>query len=171
MGRSVSTPPNVIRHINYAHLADNSYFCTACGHTQDTQKDCEACGEPEEHVVQEEVDFQFLLEDFAQACKAAFPSLSESDKWLGRSGEDRAVLENGYVYVGVSEYCGVVAMWMAEKDVDACVSRQGMRDRWLASVDKTFEKICANSFGQTLVKVGSFSNGESFYSHPCPQPS
>lgn len=168
MGRSVSTPPNVI-HTNYAHLDDNSYFCTACGHTQDTQKDCEACGEPEEHVVQEEVDFQFLLEDFAQACKAAFPSLSESDKWLGRSGEDRAVLENGYVYVGVSEYCGVVAMWMAEKDVDS--RTQGMRDRWLASVDKTFEKICASSFGQTLVKVGSFSNGESFYSHPCPQPS
>ena len=38
------------------------------------------------------------------------PSLYEADGWAGR--EDRILLQNGHVEIGVSEYCGLAAIWM-----------------------------------------------------------
>lgn len=107
-------------------------------------------------------DWDWHKEDFQREMKRAFPSLDDCDSWIGR--EDHALLENRFAYFGVSEYCGLVAMWVAEKgcsDYDSDTT--GLRDRWLSQVQQKFRKVAQTCFGQALVKQGTFSNGEAFF--------
>ena len=105
-------------------------------------------------------DFQWLLEDFQAAILKAFPSATKCDQWLDR--EDHAIVSNNFANFGVSEYCGLVSMWVAPID-DDYPSSTGLRDRWIDSIEAKFQKIARNSFGQALIKLGSFSNGEAFF--------
>lgn len=105
-------------------------------------------------------DFQWLLEDFQAAVLKAFPSTSQCNKWPGR--EDHAIAFNCFANFGVSEYCGLVSMWVAPVDDDDATST-GLRDKWIDSIGIKFQKIARNSFGQALIKQGSFSNGEAFF--------
>ena len=105
-------------------------------------------------------DFQWMLDDFAEAICKAFPSTSTCDEWIGR--EDHAVAENRFAYFGVSEYCGLVSMWVTPKDEDYATNT-GLRDKWIESIGPKFSKVARNSFGQSLVQVGRFSNGEAFF--------
>jgi hypothetical protein len=105
-------------------------------------------------------DFQWSLDDFAEQICKAFPSASKCDEWPGR--EDHAVAENSFAYFGVSEYCGLVSMWVAPKHDDYATST-GLRDRWIDSIGPKFAKVCGNCFGQSLKQVGRFSNGEAFF--------
>jgi len=90
----------------------------------------------------------------------AFPSLSECDDWIGR--EDRALAENDLVYIGLSEYCGLVSVWVKPKDGDyGYTNNFGVR--WARQIEDKLEKIIANVFGFNLNKVGTFSNGESVF--------
>ena len=100
------------------------------------------------------------MDDFAEAICKAFPSTSPCDEWVGR--EDHAVAENSFAYFGVSEYCGLVSMWVTPKDDDDAINT-GLRDKWIESIGPKFAKVARNSFGQSLVQVGRFSNGEAFF--------
>ena len=84
---------------------------------------------------------------------------------LRLSREDRAVAENKYAYFGVSEYCGLVAVWCAAKEASYYDNAgfEGLRDRWISQIGDKFRKTARGSFGQALVKTGSFSNGEAFF--------
>jgi uncharacterized protein YjaZ len=80
-------------------------------------------------------------------------------KWLGR--EDQAISQNSFAYVGVSEYCGLVSIWITPKDVDDL--QVGIRDAWISQIEKKFKKVARSSFGTPLIKTGSFSNGEGVF--------
>lgn len=105
-------------------------------------------------------NFQWDLDDFAERICKAFPSASKCDEWIGR--EDNAVAENRFAYFGVSEYCGLVSMWVCPKDDDYATST-GPRDHWIDSIGNKFSRVCRNSFGQSLVCSGRFSNGEAMF--------
>ena len=173
MGRSVSTPNNTVL-VEYLHLEQDRYYCHDCGETfNETSSAEQACGHT--HYVCphcgsmdfSEQDSQLLYDDFAEdletLLKEAFPSLSPDERWLGR--EDKALLSNSYAYFGWSEYCGLVAVWVAAKPPDyrASSAWEAMRDRWISSIEKRFAKTVGKSWGTPLTRLGTFSNGEAFF--------
>ncbi len=105
-------------------------------------------------------EWDYATEDFQELILKAFPSTNTCDEWVGR--EDRALAENSFAYFGVSEYCGLVSMWVAPKDDDYATSTS-LRDHWIDSIGPKFAKVCGNSFGQSLKSVGRFSNGEQIF--------
>lgn len=103
------------------------------------------------------MDWEDFILDIKECMKADFPSFEDCDKWVGN--EDHAILENRFAYFGVSEYCGLVSMWLVLKDGDDYGDEQrGLKERWAKQVTPKFEK----RFGE-LRKLGTFSNGESVY--------
>jgi len=107
-----------------------------------------------DHDCEDELDFEFLVEGFAESCKRNWPSLEDCDTWIGR--EDRAVAENCHAYVGVSEYCGCVAFWLLPKEDGYC--EDGLHQRWVDQIAGRFVEEFA-----TLNRVGVMSNGVSVY--------
>ena len=173
MGRSVSTPNNTVL-VEYLHLEQDRYYCHDCGETFDETGSAEqACGHT--HYVCphcgsmefSEQDSQLLYDDFdgnlKTLLKEAFPSLEPVTKWLGR--EDKALLSNSYAYFGWSEYCGLVAVWVAAKEPDyrASSAWEAMQDRWIKSIERRFAKTVGRAWGTPLTKVGTFSNGEAVF--------
>ena len=170
MGRSVSTPNNTVL-VEYLHLTQERYWCPECGNTFDDPARVEqACGHDHGACPHcgsrdfSEQDSQLLFDDFNEdletLLKEAFPSLSPDEKWLGR--EDKALVSNSYAYFGWSEYCGLVAVWVAakEKDYRASEAWEAMQDRWIKSIEKKFANTVGRAWGVPLTKVGTFSNGE-----------
>ena len=173
MGRSVSTPNNTVL-VEYLHLEQDRYYCHDCGETFNEASSAEqACGHT--HYVCphcgsmdfSEQDSQLLFDDFSEdletLLKDAFPSLSLEEKWLGR--EDKALLSNTYAYVGWSEYCGLVAVWVAAKDPDyrASSAWEAMQGKWISSIEKKFAKTVGKAWGTPLAKLGTFSSGEAVF--------
>ena len=174
MGRSVSTPSNTAL-VEYLHLTQERYYChdcgntfnetssaeQACGHTHYT---CPHCGSMDFHEQDSQLLFDGFAEDLETLLKEAFPSLTADEKWLGR--EDKALLSNSYAYFGWSEYCGLVAVWVAAKEPDYRASSDwgSMRDKWIASIEKKFAKTVGKAWGTPLTKLGTFSNGEAVFS-------
>lgn len=114
-----------------------------------------------EHVeYTEDPDDSWLWNDYINdviaRAKKAFPSLRGCERWVGR--EDHAVLENTFAYFGLSEYCGLVCIWMVLKDHGDYVRELRCAEHWAEQVKAKFEK----TFG-TLRKVGTFSNGEAVF--------
>lgn len=105
-----------------------------------------------------DIDVDFGWDDFKDDLrsigKANWASFYDSDVWVGR--EDKAILENKFAYIGVSEYCGLASVWLVAKDDDYV--NPNIRDAWIDRISAKFDKV----FGE-LVKVGTFSNGESVY--------
>lgn len=104
--------------------------------------------------IEDSLEFDDYVDDIRNVAQANWPSLRECSKWLGR--EDRAILMNDHVYVGISEYCGLVALWVVVKDDD--YETYGLAENWAASIERKFDK----TFGEYR-KVGTFSNGEAVY--------
>jgi len=100
-------------------------------------------------------EWNCYIEGLKEKAKKLFPSMRECDKWLDR--EDHAILENAFTWFGVSEYCGCVSIWLADKDRDFRAG-PAIAEHWKEQVQQKFR----DSFG-TLVKLGTFSNGESVY--------
>ena len=105
-------------------------------------------------------DFQWFIDDIQEQCKAAWPSLTDCSKWLDR--EDHAILENGHCYIGVSEYCGLAAIWIVPKACEYYYSddknTEGLAARWIDRIRPKFEKL----FGE-LAHLGTMSNGCGVY--------
>jgi hypothetical protein len=99
---------------------------------------------------------------FIDTAKAAFPSFERFDGWRGR--EDRILLRNAFADCGISTYCGLAAIWLAERDdshyweADFYVPRTARARHWLAQVSGRFIDL----FGE-LRLVGRFSNGEAIF--------
>lgn len=106
--------------------------------------------------------FGETVESIQYCLKQAFPSLSECDKWLGR--EDHAILENAHVYIGISEYCGLVSVWCtlkADHDGYWHASPRNLAAQWAQQIKPKVEK--ALDWLCNLRKVGHMSNGEGVY--------
>jgi hypothetical protein len=136
MGRSVSTPAN-------------AYLVAYCDWFNPTDEE----GNPENREP-ENYDWDDYVEGVVEYAKELWPSLSScGDRvWLGR--EDRALLENNLVYLGVSEYCGLAAVWVVPKDGDY----EHLATRWCNQISAKFDKAFAS-----LRKLGTMSNGEGVY--------
>lgn len=107
-------------------------------------------------------EFDWLVDDLRQRAAEAFPSLQEHDGWRGR--EDRILMRNAFADFGVSEYYGLVAIWIVERedgtyrDADWRTARSPRAQRWLAQIAPRFDAL----FGE-LDLLGRFSNGEAIF--------
>jgi len=95
-------------------------------------------------------NFEEWIEDTAQEC---WPSLDHCDEWLGR--EDHALLENSHCYIGVSDYCGLAAIWLVYKDDGEYPQ---LAEAWTFQIKDKFEKMYSD-----FRKIGTFSNGEAIF--------
>lgn len=109
----------------------------------------------------DQVNFDDCVENLEWSLMKAFPSLYESGKWIGR--EDRALVENDLVYIGLSEYCGVVSVWVKPKDDDYRSYVRSFGSRFAHQIENKLKEIVNFAFGVQLLKTGTFSNGESIY--------
>lgn len=135
MGRSVSYPPGAIVAFRTLEL---------------------------EHEDDWEWEYECLVEEVIETARITFPSLEPCDGWRGR--EDRVLLRNAFADCGICTYCGLVAVWLAERDdsrywdADAYHPRSGRAQRWLLQVACRFEA----TFGEFRM-IGRFSNGEAIF--------
>jgi hypothetical protein len=102
---------------------------------------------------QDEMDWDLFIDDIKDSALWAFPKMSYCDHWAGR--EDHAILENQLAYLGVSEYCGLVAVWLVPK-LDGY--SDSLAVHWCNQQAPRLQKL----FG-TLNKIGTFSNGEAVF--------
>jgi hypothetical protein len=155
MGRSVSYPHNTL-------ILTFATYETYEAVTQDLIDDGIYEQDQLGDLIPRDYAFDDMLEDFIETCKSEWPSLTECDEWIGR--EDRAVLSNGLVKMGISEYCGLLSYWVVAQDdlhADAWYGRPdrtALAEHWARQIEAKFVKY----FG-TLRKLGSMSNGEGVY--------
>ncbi len=100
--------------------------------------------------IDEDDDWHEFIGYFQDAAKQKWPSMVDCDRWIGR--EDRAICENDYAYLGVSEYCGLVVVWLLPKEESPLASN------WCNLISSGFIKL----FGRYR-KISTASNGESFF--------
>lgn len=81
--------------------------------------------------------YEYLVDEVVSSATTAFPSLEPFEGWRGR--EDRILLRNAFADCGISTYCGLAAIWLAQ-------------------VAPRFERL----FGE-LRMIGRFSNGEGIF--------
>jgi len=129
--------------------------------------------EHEEDEMLSRMNWEDAVANLRADLKAKDKSFSECDKWDGR--EDHAILANSRYYVGVSEYCGLVAVWAVKRDdyeeegygeplIDAIakVKREREDAKYLKRLTRWLNEA-AGYFGETLKHVGTFSNGEAVF--------
>lgn len=170
MGRSVSYAPRS-EHIAYSAIECDRYYCSHCGDTfneygqQDEEDCCPSCAASADECYEQDPsdDWGWYVDEFRAAMKRAFPSLDNCDEWVG--DEDHALLENDYCYIGVSEYCSLVSMWVQPKDphYSENESWDARRDHWITQIGPKFHRTANQCFGTAIRKLGSFSNGEGVY--------
>jgi hypothetical protein len=111
--------------------------------------------------------YECLVDEIIDTAKATFPSFERFEGWRGR--EDRILLRNAFADCGISTYCGLAAIWLAERDdaryweADLYNPRVPRARHWLAQVSGRFIDL----FGE-LRMVGRFSNGEAIFERSCP---
>lgn len=107
-------------------------------------------------------EYEWLRDDLRIRATSAFPSLAAHDGWRGR--EDRILLRNAYADFGVSVYCGLVAVWIVERDdggywdAEWRTARSSRAQRWLNQIAPRFEVL----FGDYEC-LRHMSNGEGVY--------
>ena len=108
--------------------------------------------------------YECLVDEIIDAARLAFPSLEPFAGWRGR--EDRILLRNAFADCGISTYCGLAAIWLAERDddryweADYRQPRTGRARHWIAQAAPQFVAL----FGE-LRMVGRFSNGEAIFEY------
>lgn len=107
-------------------------------------------------------EFDWFCDTLCDRAATAFPSLDGCNGWRGR--EDRILMRNRYADFGVSEYCGLVAVWIAEREDGAYLdaawrnNRSGRAQHWLRQIEARF----LAEFGDYEC-LGHMSNGEGVY--------
>lgn len=139
MGRSVSTPSNACVVV-YAWL------------------DCE---EDDDDSFLAQSNFDDAILNMQCDLIAKDKTFSVCKHWIGR--EDCAYLESEQFYVGISEYCGLVAVWAVPKEREDDDEREPLIDGIRAANLQPWLVEVAGYFGETLCHVGTFSNGEAVF--------
>jgi hypothetical protein len=104
-------------------------------------------------------EFQDCISYLQDVASKHYPSLTPCDEWVDR--EDQAVLENRHCYIGVSEYCGLVSVWVQPKGEDRYSDPSGLALHWCGQINLRPLAAC---FGTALISRGRFSNGEQIFS-------
>jgi hypothetical protein len=104
-------------------------------------------------------DFSEFIEDLRSLVSDRYPSLTSCDKWPGR--EDHAILENLHALFGVSEYCGLISVWIAPCPQS---SRPELAEAWISQISDNLRDLLILAFpNKACYRHGTFSNGESVY--------
>lgn len=104
-------------------------------------------------------EYEWLRDDVVERAMRLFPSLEPQDGWRGR--EDRILARNAFADFVISIYCGLVAIWIVERDdgsywdADCRTARSPRARRWLAQIAPRFDA----EFGD-YDRLGHMSNGE-----------
>lgn len=134
------------------------------GRSVSTPTNCAAIAYRDVSGMEEGFEWDDFKEWIVDAAQEVWPSLETCDEWLDR--EDHAILENGHCYIGVSEYCGLAAIWLMSKrdkleNETACMYNEGyanLADHWCEQVADKFSA----RFGEYR-KIGTGSNGVAFF--------
>ena len=105
--------------------------------------------------------YEDAIEALRYGLKKAFPTMEDCEEWLGR--EDLAIAENRFVYVGVSEYCGLVSIWVKPKEDDYLPYVGNFAPTYALGLENKLKDVVRGAFGMRLNKVGAFSNGEALF--------
>jgi hypothetical protein len=96
-----------------------------------------------------------FVEDVRNVVREKYKSFRSEDRWLER--EVRSILVNRYARVAVSEYCGLVSISLVPTD-------DALAESWCATIADAFKQHIHKRYpDSSLVKLGTFSNGESVY--------
>lgn len=148
MGRSVSYATGSVARVYY----DVSNF----GYTRDDDGN-RTDQYDEAQYPRDWIDFINVLSD---DIKTLWPSFSPCDKWLGK--EDKAFMENGLAYIGISEYRGLACLWLVPKEDGSCYPEDIRLNNLAKGFCSRITKKFTESFGD-LQKVRTFSDGSSIY--------
>ena len=96
--------------------------------------------------------FDDLIEFIRAETLHRWPSFIKVNRWLGR--ELHALAQNKLCWVGISEYCGQIAIWM----MPVGGRNTPMAVKFMERVEENFLKV----FG-THRLIGHFSNGEAVF--------
>ena len=149
MGRSVSTPTTT------ELVAFSEWFQPD---PEWIEEERAAIGDPDWYPEPDHDEWSWFVESTADYARELWPSLTPCDEWLGR--EDHAVLENELAYFGVSEYCGVAAIWVASKGQywSDTFDRVKFAETWCRRIAPRFDQAFGN-----LDRLGRVSDGTSVY--------
>lgn len=150
MARSVSYPRGA--YVTFAETPVDEAYCCAC---YNAPEDCE-CSDDEQVIAERSVDWDWIISDHKAVAMRLFASLWEADEWIGR--EDHVLASNRLVHFGISEYCGLMAIWLVVRDDLEDEGKEALADKWIRSVWPKFEK----TFGRYRY-AGTFYNGEAVY--------
>lgn len=105
--------------------------------------------------VEDEYEFNELIENLKYEIQADFPSLEEAEGYFDREGT--VFLANKLIKVGISEYCGLAAVFVVPEEGN------NLAEAFANKIGPKFKKAVAGVAGPVYKKVGSFSNGEGVY--------
>lgn len=102
-------------------------------------------------------EYEWFVEDLQNQFCALWPSVEVDDGWIGR--EDRILASNCHAYFGVSEYCGLVSIWVVPRlDSGWDADWSALAENWVSQIADRFQ----SEFG-TMQRVGGMSNGQGVY--------
>lgn len=104
----------------------------------------------------DEYAFEDLFSNIMYEIKDKYKSFVVTDEWEGR--EVKIFLQNNIVEIGISEYCGLVSVSIRNVSDE----KIGLAQNFINKIDKGILEILKQN-GDTLNKVGNFSNGEGVY--------
>lgn len=90
-----------------------------------------------------------FVENAQHAIRELAPSMSKDKGWRGN--EDKIIASNGHADFGISEYCGLVSVWLVPYN-------DGLAAHWCNQIRAKFMA----SFSE-LELIGRASNGEAFF--------
>lgn len=106
---------------------------------------------------QSQCDFDHFMEHTVDRLMEMFPSMKPVDDWI--DNEERVIAENYLARVGISEYMGLISLWMIPHEFDWYdANLVNLADQWTSRVSAKFEAAFTE-----MVKVGTFSNGEAVF--------
>jgi hypothetical protein len=103
----------------------------------------------------EEWTWYEFIDDVRNVVREKYRSFAEEDRWIER--EVRSILVNRYARVAVAEYGGLVSISLVPTD-------DALAESWCATIADAFKQHIHKRYpDSSLVKLGTFSNGESVY--------
>lgn len=118
------------------------------------------------YIAQDEVEGDFtqeawddFKEDLTNILTDKFPSLKHCKHWEGN--EVLFFLENGLCKIALSEYCGLVSVSLVPQDGD--YTNENLANAYCKKIKHSFHKVINEGYSNSLIKLGTFSNGEGVY--------